>query len=286
MPIEICFKPLDGGKEAENRLIEADEDGVLIKNYPGGKEELVGVECSEDGESGLVKIFPAVPALSRASMDTLVKDADMPEPEDQVEVSEDNPYIHFLETQDGAKGLLIVRYASSIAITQSLLIPAGLRFIDQPADIEIIQEEPELEQTPELTGPAEADVLELPALIDQEWCNWFAKKYSGARAGVETDYCYYQSPPTNTGPKQMTEIGTLDPSTDEPILVDGEIVGAKVLSFWNDEDGVFDNIPYVVLTDVKDAEMDMHVYARDPDAELFVPLDRCDDEEIIVYTED
>jgi hypothetical protein len=27
MPIEICFKPLDGGKEAENRLIEADEDG-------------------------------------------------------------------------------------------------------------------------------------------------------------------------------------------------------------------------------------------------------------------
>jgi hypothetical protein len=285
MPLEICYRAMDDDKEFDNLLIEAG-DGMFISSYPYGQREVVTVMCDDDGEAGLVKVRPPEGAFAEETTDYV--EGDLPEPVETIKVDEDHPHEHIVTTPDGESGLFIVRYASSLAITKSLLIPEGLMYPDRPVVI-IQSEEDPADPFPETTvsgvpGIEELEELPVPPQPNQEWCEWFAQKYAnkGYRIGIEAKYCYYESPPHLPGPREMKMIGTLDPDTQGPALIDGEIIGSKLISWWDNRDQELKHTPYAILIDVKDADEDKYLVSAD--TSLLVPMDQ-DEGEIIILKE-
>ncbi|HET9850317.1 MAG TPA: hypothetical protein VFP35_01695 [Candidatus Saccharimonadales bacterium] len=219
-----------------------------------------------------------------------------------VVIDEETPYE--MDVMDGGeiKGRFVARYASSLAITKSGLIPEGLMYPDRRVIFD--DETPAIADGRQIENACEL-MLPAPGEFDQDWCDWFNELYAGknVRIGIEATYVYWQSPPSaltanheaaycpwqNRGAPGMKRMESIDiadyEDNDEeggnpiPTLVDGEIISAKMLSFW--EEDRWEHIPYAILSDVRRAETG-ELIEDDSATELLVPLDQ-DDGPVIIY---
>jgi hypothetical protein len=280
MAIEFYYREMDAEQEGANLLIERGE-AYFLSSYLDGERQVVALECASDGQSGLLKVMPAEQCFEAENPDYI--DAEhMPEPIEVLEVAQGRPEEMVIVTKTGQLAVIGARFAPDNKITTSFLIPEGLMFPDRPLNIKRDEPATALEHS----SDGAIDIMEdftLPYDADQTWCEDFNQRYGrkGLRMTLDSNYFMVESPAGQRGPKSLNTYLLSNPRDHDEVQVDGEIIGAKYLAWWDDESSAMEYGVYAILKDLKEAERNKAI--GDRHREVLVPMH--DAGEITVYKE-